>query len=224
VVGPNRAHQVQVSGAAYACDFSPERFGKLHGKRPHPTRRAIHHNPLPGSDLARITQPLESGDSGDRDGGRFLKRTIRGFQGYSVFTSTGVLGEATHAAPKYLIPRLKLGDVLANGFHPPGDIRAQSPAFGDAHQPTGYTSRSTSHAMIVQRICGCRMNLDQYLIVVGGRFCHLGELKHLRSSVFCEHNRFHEFPPGSGVFESPFFPLNYTFHVQGAYPQQGMDV
>src|SRR2546423_14622611 len=47
VVCANGAYHTHIPCAAYAGDFSPECFGNLHGKCPHPTRGTIHQNLLP---------------------------------------------------------------------------------------------------------------------------------------------------------------------------------
>src|SRR5215203_481129 len=49
--------------------------------------------------------------------------------------------------------------------------------------------------MPVSWICGCRMNFDQYFVVLGRRFFYILELKNIGGSVFCVNDSFHEFPP-----------------------------
>jgi hypothetical protein len=62
MVCTDRAHQVQIAGTAYACDFSLERFGDLHCKRTHTTGCAIDQNLLPRLDLSLIAQTLQSSE------------------------------------------------------------------------------------------------------------------------------------------------------------------
>src|SRR6266487_3604593 len=83
----NRAHHVQVPRAAYAGDFGSECFGELHRKRTHATRGAVNQNLLPGVDVPRIAQALQSGDGRHRNGGGLLERTIGRFNA-TLFSGT----------------------------------------------------------------------------------------------------------------------------------------
>jgi hypothetical protein len=76
---------------------------------------------------------------------------------------------------------LKLRGVGANGFHPPGEVSADSLVFWFAQSfPQADKERCASHTMPVHRVCGRRMNPHQYVTVLGSRFLHLFELKNIR--------------------------------------------
>src|SRR5437867_12584222 len=49
----------------------------------------------------------------------------------------------------------------------------------------------------------CRVDSDQYFIVLWSRFLHFFELKYVRGPVSCAYNRFHEFPPKCLVRSMP---------------------
>ncbi len=99
----NRAHHVQVPRAAYAGDFGSECFGELHRKRTHATRGAVNQNLLPGVDVPRIAQALQSGDGRHRNGGGLLERTIGRFQRHPVFRNGCVLGKTPRPCSEDLI-------------------------------------------------------------------------------------------------------------------------
>ena len=62
-----------------------------------------------------------------------------------------------------------------------GYISAEPRVFG-FEKPIGETcqERLCAHKMPVSGICGCRVNLDQHLIVLGRRFFYVLELKNIR--------------------------------------------
>ena len=168
--------------AAHAGDFSPKRFGNLHGKRPHAPGRTVNQNLLPWLKLSFVAQALQSGER--RHGnGRCLPRTI-GWP-VSVLISfhphTHTRQTPPSVSSKHLIPWQKLCDVFANRFNPPRDVGAEPRVFGfeKALRQAGQEWLA-SHAMPVQGICGCRMNFHQHLVILGSRFFYLCELKHVR--------------------------------------------
>src|SRR5436309_10235454 len=107
LVCANRAYHVHIPRAAHASDFSPERFGNLHRKRPHTTRRTINQHLLSWLNASLVAQTLQGGDCRYRYGRCFLKRYIGRFQHQCIFTSTYVLGKTAPNAPEYLITWLK---------------------------------------------------------------------------------------------------------------------
>src|SRR5437660_1586072 len=186
VVCPNRAHHVHIARAAHGSDASPERFGKLHRKRPHPTRRTINQHLLSRLYLSFRTQTLQGGDCCERDGCCLLECHIGRFQRECIFTSTHILGKSAPSTPgqvpEYLITWPKLRDVPANRFHAPRQGSSEylvfwfeKPIAHEAHQ-----ERFPSQEMPLSCIDGCRMNFYQDFIVLGSRFCYLFELKHIR--------------------------------------------
>ena len=60
MVCTNRARHVQIPGAAHGGHFSAERFGDLHCKGTHTTRRTIDQNLLPRLNLSRIAKPCRA--------------------------------------------------------------------------------------------------------------------------------------------------------------------
>ena len=73
MVCPDRAYHVQIPRAAHASHFSPERFGNLHRKRTHTTRRTINQNLLPGLNLSFVAKTLQGDDCRHRYGRCFLE-------------------------------------------------------------------------------------------------------------------------------------------------------
>ena len=51
--------------------------------------------------------------------------------------------------------------------------------------------RHTSHVEQVQWICRCRVEFYQDLVILGRKFCYVGELKNIRWSVLRVYNLFH---------------------------------
>lgn len=62
MVCPERASLVQIPSAAHGRDFSTERFGNLHGKRPHPTGCTLNQNLLPRLNVPLFAQTLQGCD------------------------------------------------------------------------------------------------------------------------------------------------------------------
>src|SRR5947209_8068855 len=187
MVCPNRACHVHVPRAAHGSDFSPERFGNLHGERPHATRRAVNQNPLAWLNLSFIAKTLQGDECRLRDGCCFRKRYIGRFQDQSIFRNRDIFSKTAKTTldciPEDLITRLKLCDVSANHCNPPRYVSSKDPVFWlekpIAHQT--HQERFRSQKMPVTRIDGCRMHFYQYFIVLGSRFCYLFELKNIRS-------------------------------------------
>ena len=84
--------------------------------------------------MLTLAQPLQGGDGRHRNGRCLLEGEIGWFQHQRTFTGASVLGEsAIHTfgdIPEHLIPWLKLGHMVANRFHPPGDIGPLDPLPG----------------------------------------------------------------------------------------------
>src|SRR5258707_13204783 len=58
----NREQHVHIPRAAHGSDFSPERFGNLHRKRPHTTTRTMNQHLLSWLNLSFSAQALQGGD------------------------------------------------------------------------------------------------------------------------------------------------------------------
>ena len=129
LVCTNRAHHVQFPRAAHASYFSPERFGNLHRKRTHTTRRTINQNPLSWLNLSFIAKTLQGGDCRKRYGRCFLECHTGRFQRQRIFTRTYLLGKTAPTTPgyvpEYLITWLKLLYVSANRFNPPRYVSSE---------------------------------------------------------------------------------------------------
>src|SRR6266852_1085662 len=140
----------------------------------------MNENLLSGLNLSCIAKTLQCGECLYRGGGSVLKRSVGRFQRQSVFRNRCILGKTPRPCPEHLIPWLKLRDVGANGFHPPGDVSAESRVFRFEKPTRDDTGQKrTSHSQ-VKCIDGCRMNLYQDFTVPGNRFLYLFELKNIR--------------------------------------------
>src|SRR2546429_1694481 len=172
---PNRAHHVHIPRAAHASHFSPERFGNLHRKRSHTTRRTMNQHLLSWLNLSFSAQALQGGDCRERDGRCFFECHIGRFQRQCLFTSTHILGKSAPTTlgqvSEYLITWLELLDVPANRFHPPRHGSSKYGVFGfekpKAHE--AHQERFPSQEMQLGCIHGCRMNFYQDFIVLGSR-------------------------------------------------------
>src|SRR2546421_710767 len=106
VVCAKRAHHVHIPRAAHGSDESPERFGKLHRKRPHTTTRTRNQHLLSELYLSFRTKALQGGDCRERNGRGFLEGHIGWFQRQGLFTRTHILGKSAKArlgqVPEYL--------------------------------------------------------------------------------------------------------------------------
>src|SRR5262249_23719554 len=134
--------------------------------------------------LYSALKTLQGGNS-SRPCGGFLERYIGGFQHQCGFTRTHIFGKSTPTTraqvPEYLITGLKLRDVFAYYLYSPRNISSKKDIFGfeqsrcQAEQPG-----CASEVMPVTGIHGCGMNLDEYFIVLRGRFFDLFELNDIR--------------------------------------------
>src|SRR5216683_897389 len=144
VVCANRADHLQIPCATHASDCGPERLGDLHRKRPHPTRRTIHQNLLPGVDLSLIAKTLQSSECRHRDGGSFLKRTLRRFQRHCVFRNRCVLGatraDRTHGTVRSMA--ITLLPSLARSDRVPRLCSPASPIWKRSRRSRGATGRA----------------------------------------------------------------------------------
>src|SRR5579864_3723450 len=185
LVCANRAHHIHIPRAAHASDFSPERFGNLHRKRPHTTRRTMNQHLLSWLNLSFSAKALQGGDCRQRDGSCFLECHIGWFQYQCIFMSTHILGKSAPTrlgqVPEYLITWLKLLDVSANRFHPPrhgsseyGVYWFEKPKAHKAHQ-----KRFPSQQMPFSCIDGSRMNFYQDFIVLRDRLFYFFQFKNI---------------------------------------------
>ena len=76
VVCADRACHLQISRAAHGGHFRSKRLGNLHRKRPHPTRRPVNQNFLPGLNMPLIAQALQGSDGCHGRSRSFLKGNI----------------------------------------------------------------------------------------------------------------------------------------------------
>jgi hypothetical protein len=198
MVCANRSRPVHIPRAAHGSDFSPERFGNLDRKRTHTTRRAINQNLLASLDPSLVTKTLKGRDRRHWYGCCVLKRYVGWLQRQFIFNCTRILGEGPKAHAEDLVAWFQLGHVPANRFNLAGHISAGSAGSYDRRfaQPEQYANdvRRASHQAPVKCIDGSRTNSYQDLIVLGGRFCYLRELKNIRGSVFCVYERSHKSP------------------------------
>src|SRR3989440_11538966 len=125
----NRACHIQIPRAAHTSHFSSERFGNLHRKRTHTTRRTMNQHLLPWLNLSFIAKTLQGGDCRHRYGRCFLEREIGRFQHQCIFTSAYILGKTATTTrgyvPEYLITWLKLLYVFAHRFNPTRYVSAE---------------------------------------------------------------------------------------------------
>jgi len=129
VVCPDRERHVQIPRAAHGSYLSPERFGNLHSKRTHATRRTINQDLLPRLNLSLIAETLQGGDCRKRYGRCFLECHTGRFQHQCIFTSTYILGKTAPTTPgyvsEYLIACLKQVCIPANRFNPPRYVSSE---------------------------------------------------------------------------------------------------
>jgi hypothetical protein len=59
VVCADRARHLQIPRAAHGSHFRSKRLGNLYRKRPHPARRPVDQNLLPGLNMPMIAQALQ---------------------------------------------------------------------------------------------------------------------------------------------------------------------
>src|SRR6266699_6457885 len=79
LVCAKRAHHVYIPRAAYGSDFSSERFGNLHGERPHTTTRTMNQHLLSELYLSFSAKALQGGDGRERMAAASSNVTLAGF-------------------------------------------------------------------------------------------------------------------------------------------------
>ena len=107
VIRAERAHELDVSRAAYTGDFGAPGFRDLHGVGSHAAGGAIDEHLLSGGDATVIAQALQRGDGGDRYRGGLLERDFSGLQdNVAVLTREHVFGERAARPAEDFIARL----------------------------------------------------------------------------------------------------------------------
>jgi len=164
---------------------------------------------LPRLNLSFIAKTLQSGERGHRSGRRFFKSQVIRFPHESIFRHTGKLGKASVAAfAENFIAGMKLFDLAADRFNPTRDVGSQDLVF--RFQKTGAHEsdheRVGSEVSPVIRVDGCRLDLDQYFVVLGNGFFHVLKLKDIRRPELRINDGFHEFRPPSNGFDSLNLP------------------
>ena len=100
----------------------------------------------------------------------------------SIGVILGKRAQTTHGEiPEYRITRLKLRDVRANRFDPPRHFFSRYRVFWcEKSGPEADRERLAFHDNHVTNRDGCRMNVYQYFIILGRRFCDVVDLKHIQ--------------------------------------------
>jgi hypothetical protein len=182
LVGADRSDHVHVPGAADPGHLRCERFGDLHCKRTHASRRTVDQRLVPRPDLSFVTKTLEGGDGGDGHGRGLLERQVGRFQHNSLFGSRHILGKGPEVdLAEYLIAWLKLGDVPADRFDPTGHITAQNhTSWFERPSHHAHEIRRTSQEVPVVGADGGRVDSYQHLIIGDHRLVDFLEFKDIR--------------------------------------------
>src|SRR5262249_32058917 len=141
------------------------------GKRPGTTTGPINQHLLPRLDLSFVANPPQSDQSRFRDGRCFLEGQTGWFECQGFFGNADILGKATRIrqdVPKYFVPWLKLPDIFASHFNPPGDVRSEDLVTWLEKPPDAGIQRFADQVLPVRSIDGRSLNLDQDFIVRRG--------------------------------------------------------
>ncbi|GAB4532005.1 MAG: hypothetical protein Kow0063_11950 [Anaerolineae bacterium] len=138
-------------------------------------------NLLPWLHLTCVAKTAQGGDCGGRYGRGLLKGEVGRLQHKLVFSSTHILSAGALAVAVYLIPWLKLRDVLANRLDQPGHIVSRNivlwfgPSGAETHQVW-----FASHSEIITCGQGSCVNAHQHVVFLDHRLVDLLEFENIR--------------------------------------------
>src|ERR687892_601491 len=144
--------------------------------------------------------------------------------GQLVLRGERVLGEGPLGDPEHLLARPEPGHVLADGLHNPGHIRAGDAVLRlpqpESHRPDQV--RPTRHQVPHARIHAGSADLDQHLVVTGGRSVDLVESQHVCRAVGVLHDRLHLVSPSlSGYWNTSSSGTSNTRAIRKAISSDG---
>ena len=184
-VGADRSHQFRFRCAGNPSHLGAERLGQLDGERPHASPRADDQDSLTGSNLPLVANGLEGGVARDGDGRCLLEGEVRRLGREPVRAGAGVLGEGAVAGAEHLVPRLKLGHVLADRLDASGDIETANGVLGraepEARDPDQV--RQPCHQVPDALVDPGRVHPDKHLVVADHRPVDLPELQDVGRAV-----------------------------------------
>ena len=108
MVGADRSDQVHVPRAAHAGHLRSEHLGNLHGKRPHPSGRAVDQDLLALPNPSSVAETLQGTDGRHRHGRRLLERQVGRLPHQRLFGCASILGKGAFARAEHLVARLEL--------------------------------------------------------------------------------------------------------------------
>ena len=193
MIRAERAHEIDVSRAAYTGDFGAEGFRDLHGVGPHAAGGAVDEHLLSRGDATVIAQTLQCGDGGDRDRGGLLERQFGGLQNdVAVLAREHVFGERAPGPAEDFVAGFESGDTCADSFHGAREIGsgARTVRRAQALEQAKDVGLAGGHVPLVGIEAG-GVHLDQDLAFVRCGFRNALDREHLRRAITPLHDGAH---------------------------------
>src|SRR5215208_1287047 len=204
MVSSQSPDHVQVGGTANSGHFCSKILCQLDRICTDTSGSAIDHDLLPAHACQRISFPQQAQCRRRTDGesGGFLIPNIGRFDcQHRLFGKTFILGVGAkvlrEGGGEYLVAYFELFYIPADGFHFPGELHTVDRLFwfGETQrESSGEPEQGRDSKAPHSKVPGCdgrRVHFDQDLIVFGGWFLDLFELKDFRSAVLSCYDCFH---------------------------------
>ena len=191
VIRAERPRLLDVPRAANSRHFSSERLGDLDGERADAAGSAVDEDTLSRLKSAAVAQPLEGRQSGDRKGGRVLEGHLCRLEG-GCLLDAGVLRKRSVRDPEDVIPRLEVGDVLADRLHRAGEVDADRRGLRPAQAGDGTRDPGSARDVVpVDAVHRRRADSHQHAVGPRLRPRDLVDPKHVRQAVLISSNSPH---------------------------------
>jgi hypothetical protein len=183
--GAERAHELQVPGAAHAGDLRAERRGDLHGVAADAAGRAVDQHPVPGPRLADPADSAQRGGGRHRDRRSLLEREALRLGHEEFGPAAGVFGERARAEADNVLAGAQSAHVRADRLHPVGRVDAGHPGPGPGQSGAAHEPRdvgiAAQHVPVVG-VEGRGVNPDQHVIGSDPGRLRIGEPQDVRRS------------------------------------------
>ena len=197
--GADRAHQLDVAGAAHPGDLRAQRRRDLHGVGADAAGGPVDQHPVPGSHRTHVADRPQRGCPRHRDRGRLLEGEAQRLGHHLVRLGARVLGERALEEAEHLVAGPQPAHVRADRLHPSGRVDPGHPGLRpgqphSSHQPRD--ERVTAHDVPVVRVERGGVHPNQHIVGPDLRQVDVHQLQHVRRTEPLLHDRLH--PPSSG--------------------------
>jgi hypothetical protein len=195
--GAERAHQVQVAGAAHAGDRRTQRGGDLHGVAADAAGGAVDQNLLPGLYLADVPDAAQRGRGRHRQRRGLLEAQAVRHGHDQVSPGAGVFGEGARAETQDVLAGAQAGYADPGRFHPAGRVDPGDPGLGPGQSRSAHEPRDVGVAAQHVPVVGVErggVHPDQHLAGTNPRRVDAGQPQLVRWSEPVLDDRFHGSP------------------------------